>query len=215
MVIAELKCIQCNSHSRYSTGLPHYNTSNSSWLLCHDCGMFNWSYKIILIRNPVIFKYFFRYCQKMIWKGYRSGSQTERKLTRKYLRLWKSRMVLTTAARLLIENVIISLGCACRSCRREPQKGQSYEQKVSWLNGRADIIFFTYTQIACWLACVSVRSILLLPRHFYHFMHWKRDAIGLAGAPMDPFSSGSSPLSNRVNFVNMSVVKNNFVAWHI
>lgn len=48
----------------------------------------------------------------------------------------------------LIENVIISLGCACRPCWREPQKGQSYGQKVSWLNGHADIIFFTYTQIA-------------------------------------------------------------------
>jgi len=71
--------------------------------------------------------------------------------------------------------------------------------------------YFLHVYANCLLTRMrSVRSILLLLHHFYHFMHRQRDAIVL-GDSDGPVSliSGLDLLSNRVNLVN-TPVNNNF-----
>lgn len=154
------------------------------------------------------FEIFFRHCRKMVSLGRIRIANREGINEKTFARPGNRGRALTTAARLLIETVIISLGCACRSCRREPQKGQSYGQKVSWLNGHADIIFFTYTQIACWLACVSVRVRSCSCRVIFIILCTGSVTWSVSEGPDGPVSPISLArvlsLSNRVNFVNMS-----------
>lgn len=105
------------SPSRYSSGLPCYNTSGFIVIFISTATRYFNKYLVYNINcyrvscYSEMFSLQKWYIDKRIWR-------TRRKLTRKRLRVWKSRTEpLTSGAHLLIENVIISLGCACRPCR--------------------------------------------------------------------------------------------------